>query len=220
MTHRMVPLSAVTGEETWDVGSALFKVFSLKFPDRPTSEEALAWAASRADNPMITSLRNQQIMPSVDGRKLELGKWRSESFEVAEGSILKVVGNRTAKGWGDAPRRLQKLIRVRAAAPLYKVSMHLSQLPGRGTLADANVYGRFDVITMEEAEIYGCRINPRFKHLFSDTYGDVLDVRMVEPALAPPEEITVKETKTATGETVKVGVVRRSRQVGLTNNQD
>lgn len=209
---RNISINVQTGYETWQGSSYEFRVFLSKQPGRAYKEEPLHVAANDVENSGVTSLRNPQQHLSAAGRDPQLGQWYTGVYELPEGSILKIVTSQSAAAWGDRRKALQQFVRLRNDAALCKVSMDLPDKVGR-TISDAHLYGRFDIITLQDALAAGCRVHPKYHHLFDNTFGDALQFKEIEAAIRAPAVAAAHTILNAAGEAEIVTVTRRARAV-------
>jgi len=153
-----------------------------------------------------------QYMQSVPGTVPEIsGQTIVQYFAIAEGEILKMFVQ-VRLGWGKLPKTGNVLLRVRANAAHQVLKFAMIDHPDVA-FHEATVEGRFDVLTVEEAEAFGVHVPKAFHSGFEKHNVDrILTERIVLcEELAPATKF---EQKTISdGETSKVVTVRKRRRV-------
>jgi hypothetical protein len=127
------------------------------------------------------------------------------SYEVTNGEILKVFGQRRA-GAGKLTFSACQFLRVRDTAALVELTVRLLSDP---IVAEpyAKIVGRFDLITLDEAKSLGVKVLPHFEKMFSQ--GVVED--LIVAHVLDPEKAKVETIQKEDGTTALVTVQKRRR---------
>lgn len=209
---RPVAINTQIGFENWSDQSFEFRAFIAKHPGQPPKEEALYIAGQDQSNFLCRSLRPPVAVLPLAGRDPAMGQWYTGVYELEEGTLLKLVTKQSAPRFGDRMKSLQAFIRVRQDAALVHIGMDLPAKVGR-TISEAHMYGRMEIISLEQAMEEGAFVHPKFRHLYNDTFGDALTVRTIEPALSAPAVVKSKPVKDAAGQEATVRIARRGRHI-------
>lgn len=206
-------IQCTTGFENFSNGSAKAHVFVVPTARMLGKELHISIAAKGA----YAGLRKVGVetrQPAAPNLRRELGEWTTTSYEVPEGMILKVFGNRSS-GWGGVRVMANQFLRVRSDAALRRVSVVLSGNP-QASLSRAHIEGRFDLVTLSEALLVGVTVPPSFRPAFDES----MQRRAFEYQEVSPEmrSVAVAETRVVTnsaGEERQIGTTTRRRALDL-----
>jgi hypothetical protein len=127
----------------------------------------------------------------------EGGKWTEATYEVAEGAVFKVTVWR--KPSFGLPTTAAFFLRSRATAPLWEARIPLLTNPD-SALDVAVVSGRFDTLSLEEAEGLGCRVKPLFRPQFdADEVAEACSFVEIEKAVLAKAAVRATTYVTAEG---------------------
>lgn len=204
----MVPVRIISGQETFSTNAHEFYVFACI----PGYSDRGLWDLAKDREVEEVAMTSMQKHAAVAGRAVDRGAWFDTNYAIREGTVLKVTCKQSAAHLGDRIRAQQTLLRVRANGPLQRLRMDLLDRPGR-LVASGMVYGRFDVITLEDALKRGVNIHPKFHHLFQKVFGDVMELTQVEGETAAQEKVEEREVADAEGDTIIISKRRRARNL-------
>lgn len=160
--------------------------------------------------------RVQQVTPfvqaiaAVQGYTVEHGgKTSRVTYQVAEGEIIKVFGQRRA-GANKLPVSASMFLRVRDSAALREVRVKFLTDP-KIVEPFAFVRGRFDIITVEDAIAAGIKVNPNFIRQF----GSGAVSHIMEVIVAAPETATVTQVPLAAGGVKSIVTPIRRRYIKM-----
>lgn len=202
----MTPIETLTGEINLRYGSAKAFVFHSprQFVNTGVNEMHLGIAAKSPQTALVVRRISPfpTVTPSVSGYAPEIGgKMTRMTYEVANGEILKVFGQRRA-GAGKLTISACQFLRVRDTAALTEVTVRLLSDPNV-TEPFAKVIGRFDLITLEEAKSLGIRALLQFEKMFHPTSVEYLFSSRIIAAEKAKVETIQKEDGTAAMVTVQ-----------------
>jgi hypothetical protein len=185
----MTPIETLTGEINLRYGSAKAFVFHSprQFVNTGVNEMHLGIAAKSPQTALVVRRISPfpNITPSVSGYSPEIGgKMTRMTYEVANGEILKVFGQRRA-GAG------------KMTISACQVTVRLLSDPNV-TEPFAKVIGRFDLITLEEAKSLGIKTLLQFDKMFHPTSVEYLfSSRIIDAEKAKIETIQKEDGTTA-----------------------
>lgn len=183
-------LSTTTGEETVsDANSKVYLFHSPKADESDLKEQAVS-AVAKEGVDFLRRVGTQTVVSAVIGVYPEIGgQWWTTNYEIAEGEILKVYATKK-HSWKRVHATACQFIRMRAAAPCHKLRVKLLGLGSKTRLKYATFTGRFDLLTLEEAQELGVKVNPAYHHTFiPGEVAKLFDVEVLEEALKPKDEI-------------------------------
>jgi hypothetical protein len=205
----MTPIETLTGDINLRYGSAkAFVFYSPRAFNAGAAEQHLGIAAK---SPQTSSVVRKIspfgiVTPSVSGYAPEVGgKMIRMSYEVANGEVLKVFGQRRA-GAGKLTMTACQFLRVRDTAALTEVTVRLLSDPSV-TEPFAKVVGRFDLISLEEAKALGVKVLPQFEKMFHQSSVEYLFATRIIDA----EKAKVETIQKDDGSTALVTVQKRRR---------
>jgi hypothetical protein len=196
----MNPIETLTGEVNLRYGSAkAFVFYSPRAGFAGAKEQHLGIAAK---SPQTAHLVRRVSafplsVPSVAGYAPEIGgKMTTTAYDVANGEIIKVFGQRRA-GANKLTFSACQFLRVRDSAALTEVRVRLLSDPNV-VHPYAHIRGRFDLITLEEAKGLGVTVLPHFEKMFSQgVVEDLFSVSVLSPEKAKIQTITKDDGSTA-----------------------
>jgi hypothetical protein len=213
----MPTIDTLTGEVNLTSASAKAYIFHTPHAGgRGVEERHLGLAAkSPQTSPVIRQVSPfPQCTPSVHGYPKDIGgQMIRMTYDIAEGEILKIFAMRRP-GAGKVGVSCAQFIRVREGAALHTIAAKL--------LTDATVVepfarftGRFDLLTLEQAQAFGVVINPKFASMFlPNLVAHVMEVSIDAPAI---QQATIRQSAQG-GATVVVSIPKRRRSIDLTPN--
>lgn len=207
-------LQTTTGFENFSSGSAKVYVFSLPTPAFPGNESNLH-LLSRAGVSGVRAVGTATAAPAAPGVPYDRGKWTTQTFDIPEGMVLKVFANRSTSAFGQMRIMANMAIRMRAQGPLMRLSAILTQHQN-ATYTRANIEGRFDILTLEEALALGASI----PSTFHATYGRgmtsrAFEITQMEREVTSRAAVRVRTIENSQGEAVVVTDSRRGRALDL-----
>jgi hypothetical protein len=209
-------INVTTGQENQSSGSAQVSVWHTpRLPQQRHLKEAyLSGCAKNVEyRDIATSFGAPAFMQAVTGIPEEIGgRWVTQSYQIAEGEILKIFATRKG-GYGQHKYTGNLLIGIREQAPLMRVRIPLLSTP-KSTRGVADITGRFDILTLPEAQARGVYVPPQFAHLFEPESTEFLfETTELEPAVAPKKEVTVQVVTNTEGVQKAIAVKTRRRML-------
>lgn len=117
----------------------------------------------------------------------EGGKWSQGTYSLEEGTIIRLTFWR--KPSFGLPVNSSMLIRMRATGPFHKVACRFLNNPD-SVLPVGNVSGRFDIITLADAQGMGAMIPGYLKRQFTDTeQQEAFTITVEEKEIAPKANV-------------------------------
>lgn len=139
---KRVTFEATTGSETIEWGLAKVAMF---VHDRGEEEFVSKSPVARRIGPL-------QFQPAVPGIPEDIsGRWVTASYEVPEGTIMKVYARVKVSRWGAVSSTGSIILRAREDAPMIRVTIPLSGHDSTA-LKEARITGRFDLLTLKVAQ--------------------------------------------------------------------
>jgi hypothetical protein len=202
-----------TGSETFPSGSA--KSFTFVVPTRRhPGKEVHIGIACKERRQGFNQSGAPEFIPIAPGYKRELGVWTRCTYDVPEGTVLKIFAQRSG-GFGEMRIQGQILIQLRAQAAYRRIG---SVLTGneKANLRHANTEGRFDILTLDDAERLGIDIPYHFRPAFDPSMvRRAFQITELEAAITPPVQVQTQQVTNSQGETVRVQTGRRVRALDL-----
>lgn len=205
-------ISTTCGFENFETGSAKSYVFVV-----PTTEfklkEAHIGIVAKSGGP-VRLAGSPEHYPAAPGMRDETGRWTRANYEVPEGLVLKVFMQRNGH-FGSMRVMASQLLRMRNNAAYRKVGTILTGNP-HAQFSRVWIEGRFDLLSVADAEQYGVLIPPHFRTGFQPVMQRRgFEYVVTDPELAPvPVKLTVAVHNSA-GERVEIPTVRRNRALDL-----
>lgn len=211
-------ISTTTGFENFQSGSAKSYVFVVPSSAHSLlSKEAHIFIAARAGANSPSSIRSvgsPVSVPAAPGFIAETGKWTTATFDVPEGTILKVFCSRSG-GFGSMRVSANMLLRVRRNAALLRIGTILTGYP-KATYTRAWTEGRFDIIGAEEAHLLGIAIQPQYLSSYSESsINRAFETIVVDREVSGAATATVQVVENSSGEQVQVTGFRKARALDL-----
>lgn len=168
-----IMLQYTAGQESWTDHTAKMHVFVIS-PDltketpmhvaagRPLPSGALTGPVANRD-PRINVISSNRHVARNDAI-VDMGFWSIVHAEIEEGTILKVFASKKGQT-GEPLKQASRFIRVREGAAIRNVLMAMSRI---GTVPNAYLSGRFDLISYDESVALGLPILAHFKQFHED----------------------------------------------------
>lgn len=207
-------INTVTGNENFSNSSAKVHVFykpSRAFPGNEMFLGQMAKAGGYGHN--VSTHGPVSFVSAAQGMRMEIvGKWATQTFNVPDGMIIKVFGWRQSRGLAVSAIALLK---ARSTAAMNRLSVQLTGNE-RATYAYANIEGRFDVLTPEQAVAEGCKFTPlEIKQLDPVALQRLFSITVMDAELARPVEQRKVNVKTADGTAVSYVEERKLRRIDI-----
>ena len=173
----MPTIETFTGKESWENHSATFSVFHVDTGSLQ-QQPLYSFVKTALPSPEISQISRTAIA-ARPGMRVELGQWHRANYLLPPRSILKLYGQRHA-GQGHMDAKAMMFIRLREEACHRHVVMPLS----RGTVgaqSAAFVNGRFDVMTLDEAEACGINVAAHFRRFYEPAAVRLFTDNIVSP---------------------------------------
>lgn len=171
-------------------------------------------AAKNANRP-VHQIANPTYFPTIPGTKHELsGRFVEQSFDVAEGEVVKVFLNLNP-GYGQMKLNGSIFLRVRKGAAHHR--LHIKSIEHVDlTRQHFEIEGPFDIIEVEEALALGVKILPAFRQLAAP----IIRQKLIKEDIIIHEEDSpaVRYTEREIGEgdnKKKITVKKRRRSVEI-----
>ena len=213
MSNSSVVVTFWFGSETQKDGQCCLHVFHV---DQHGDEKFVSAALQKADRfgspkPMVV---NSRVENAVVGTRAEIGgRWQEVRLTVAEGELFKLYARRKQR-WNSVMQQACVFIKPRFDAALRTVQMRTLQMAD-SRVQTVYVQGRFDILTPSEAIAENnVKMKPMFERLFlPSAVNSVLEMIESESQRSARTKITSKELVSSQGETVKVRVRQRVRNL-------
>lgn len=141
------------------------------------------------------------------------GKWTTQAWEIADGTILKVFATQDKGIFGAGKTTASQYIRVRATAPLWKIRVKLLDRV-ETNVPHLDITGRFDLLSATDVKQAGIAIHPAFaKQLLEIEHTKMFEKTVLEQSTVA-RDIVVERKIVVAGEvaTVTRQEARRSLQ--------
>lgn len=176
----MITANIIVGNENLDGGSAKTQVFFC-----PThSDEVPIGRAAQTHPAFVVGVGSPIYEDAVPGRKPDIGgRWMTRSYQIEEGTILKVFGQ--CKPTFNSHRVNASLyLRARATGPLIRVEFDLTGHSSARYEQVRPITGRFDVLTAAQAQRAGVHIAPAFaRFTTASAIEETFRIVQVEPGM-------------------------------------
>lgn len=139
---------------------------------------------SKMDAP-IREYGNLLVVPSLSDMPAEIGgQFGQGTYQIRDGVILKIVCKKRV-GWAATMKTAVQFIKVRENAAMRQLKF--TPQPSNALAMDwLGVQGRFDVISLLEAEAFGAMINPAARKLSELTDNELIEITTIEPEIVAP----------------------------------
>lgn len=211
-------ISTTTGFENFQSGSTKSYVFLV--PTRAhqlLNKEVHLFIAARAGVTSPSAIRavgSPASVPAAPGHIAETGKWTTATYDIPEGSVLKVFCNRS-NGFGSMRVSANMLLRVRRNAALLRIGTILTGYP-KATFTRVWTEGRFDIVSPAEAHLLGVNIPPQYLGSYSESsVSRAFEVITVDREISSASTTTVQVLENSSGEQVEVTGLRKTRALDL-----
>lgn len=203
-------LQATLGNENFPTGSS--KVFLFH---TPTTRHAGKGKEVNIYSCDLAQRQGQSVTVPAAPRYIDkFGKWTTTSFDVPEGIILKIYGQRKAE-WLSERIIGQMFIQPREGAAYRRVGAILTGWE-HAAFTHANIEGRFDILTMPEAAAQGATIPGHFVKYFTDRWTSrMFEITTVDGEIEARQMIGTDTVINTRGEEVEVRAPRRGRAIDL-----
>lgn len=206
-------LNVMTGEETFPNASAKVHVFWTPQHNRRGKETHIG-NASKEPTTGVSIIQHPRAMSAAPGYLDELGKWTTATYDVPEGTLLKVFMQRSS-GFGTMIVRANMFIQMRERAALRQVRARLTG-DSRAQFQSAVIAGRFDVLSLDEAAALGAAVPPHFRRHFEQGMVDrACELQIMEEEISPRPQVETRQISDGSGNTRTIQVVRKSRALDL-----
>lgn len=162
----------------------------------------------------ITALGSPSIQDASPGKRHDVcGSWRTQSFEVEDGVMLKYFVT-AQNGFGDLGHKAQIFIRARAQGAYMKIKGALTGAAGTSrSSVELHVCG--DLLTLEQAEAYGYRVNEKFRRAATalssgPSVRSAFTVSIMRDEVEAVAKGRIVNSRTDDGGTISRGGVRKS----------
>jgi hypothetical protein len=209
-----VSLITIThGHENFDSGSARVSVFAVAMFNNPLIKD-LPVDMARHEWPAISRLTNQRVSAGA-GMKAEIaGEWITSGYDVPNGTILRVYGQKTTNTFGVARHMANILIRVRDTAAYRRIGIALVA-HRRSNKMSAVIEGRFDVLTLEQGLALGVTIPAGLRGTYAPEFVNRLcTITTIEPEIIGPSVVEDRIVKVG-GEDRVVQISKKRRAMDL-----
>lgn len=207
-------LEMLTGHETFPSQSAKVHVFSSPTREVPSNgSEIHVLAALQLSERRLRRNGSSQTFQIAPGYRDELGRWTRSVIDAPEGALFKIYAYRNTS-WNTRTVHANQYIVMRENAAYRRIRISLSGAPN-ATFTHAEVKGRFDMLSMEDAIALGAVVRPQFAHHFApNNVGLLMEVTELEPEVrSRPQVETVVIQTTPDAEPVEVRRRRTGRQM-------
>lgn len=212
-------ISVTTGDETFNSGSSKYHLFVLSSTrfHMPQQETHIGAAASAGLAGVRRTGGTGQIQ-AAEGFMVNMGTWRHGTYEVPDGLIMKLWGQRTASaatfGSNTGTRHMGALlIQTRARAALRRITCRKVGHPN-ATGNAVTLEGRFDLLTIKEAMTAGATLDMmRVKQFVSPDRDRLFTADILQPEEEAREVRSVDTVTTPEGKRIEVPVARKRRAV-------
>lgn len=207
------------GNENFQRSSAKYQILTCRSQNFMSAPEAQThlWVAARDRLHDVKRQGHMRQIPAAPGKKEVFGKWTSTGYEVPEGLLLKLHGQRKlAEMVSGKVTNACMFLKIREGAPLIRVTGRLSGDARASQRAVTVFEGRADVLTLEDAVLEGFEVRPAFALAFEGY--NVRTLFQVKQLAAGLQERTIIEKRiveNSQGEQVVVEEESTSRIIDL-----
>ncbi len=207
-------ITTTTGNENFQTSYTKSYLFWIPCRAEPEGKEIHLTYAAKGGLHGIEKVGNMEATPAAPGYRDEFGKWYRCTYEVPEGTVLKLFAMRkVAEQTAGRHQTAALLLHVRENAPMYRIGVRLTGNP-RASFSNVYTEGRFDVLTLDEAESLGVRVLPSRRRQFQHVETLITLEEMSPAHEAAP--VVQETTVTLPGEApVVIRKVRRPRALDL-----
>ncbi len=211
----MPMVQVTTGDE--NLKQAIAKVYVFHSPTDESSKELALSRAAKDEVGKVKQVGSHTFIGAVIGIKPQIGgQWVTTSYDIVEGEIIKIFASKKTT-WKGLLTTACLFLRIRQEAPLHKIKVKLLN-SFQTKLKTADIVGRFDVLTLEEARSYGVTVMPHFESYFAPIVTSALfEVEVLEKSTAPKEKIETTVLP-AVGDAPEIVVRRRKQRRSLELN--
>lgn len=206
-------LIITTGQETYEKGIVKFQGFVPKQPSLSSLAASIPIGlSSKVPNEALVKVHEDRKQDAIEGMpETQCGAWQTRTFTAQEGLILQIFGSRRQR-WNSLMASSNFFIKMRANAAHRRIILPTLRIAGKSMRNEVAVEGRFDLITLEEAERLGVPAPiPNFRPLYSSAKFDfIFTTAEVAGEVAARERLLVTETINAETGVVESAQVMRS----------
>jgi len=211
-----VAIKVTTGNET--VAQATAKVHVFHSPNREEwgMKETYLSAVARTNPEIVRKIGSPTQMDAVVGYISEIGgKWSTQTFEMRDGEILKVFASKKER-WNEVIKTACVFLQIRPDAAFRVMRVKLLNISGRTRMPFAEIAGRFDIISLNDAIGLGCTVMPQFYGLFTPAMATGLfEFEVREPEIKAKVIVEQKIIHSETGERRVFQAPRKGRSIEM-----
>lgn len=154
--------------------------------------------------------------PAIAGRKPEIaGQWFVTNYNLEPDDVIKLCVSKKLT-WNSLIKQAHIYLRMRQQAAFRSVRIPLLA-KANSSRAEAQLQGRFDILTVEEAQTEaGIIPNPNYIHMHAEyNRNPLFRIDELEPEERPRVRVTTSILTNEEGDGVRVLSKRRSRRVTI-----
>lgn len=216
-------MQITTGREAFKSGTSSFSVLVMPTPSlRLPAPQHIGLLAKGANTSVPIRSTYYMRHPAASGSMVDMGAWHQVHYEVPEGMVLKLLGDKTVmastygqRGGGSVASRAALLIQTRSDAALRRISFRMVGDP-MSTYNDVRVEGRFDLLSLKGALAAGMSIDLRRATEYTDTaaLGRLFSMEVLDKEIAAQKVVRTTPVMTDNG-VVHIASSSRRRAIDL-----
>lgn len=196
-------IETLTGNQNFP--GKLAKVYAFVVPSRrfPAPGEVPLFTAAKEATFGVRKHSGGGRILACEGMSDAAGFFNQTTYEVPEGLILKVFATKKTPV-SDGTRVGAVFIQTRADAALQRIEVVLNDHPG-ATITRAHIEGRFDVVSLEDAEKAGVRVLPMNRRtFFAESVKGLISRKVIAPETKAKPVVSTNVIQNSAGEEVEV----------------
>jgi hypothetical protein len=203
-------IQTTTGNSNFPDGSAKVFVFHTPTPGHVGKGKETNLYQSQVGERVGQSITVPAASRYVD----EYGKWTTSSFQIPDGALLKIYGQRQGQ-WLTERLIAQTFIQARDGAAYRRITIDLIDWV-HADVTQVTIEGRFDLVTLHEALGLGATVPDHFTRYFTERYVERMFAHSVIDAEIETRQVIAAEKVTNTqGKEVTVQAPQRGRAMDL-----
>jgi hypothetical protein len=207
-------LTATTGFVNLPNGSAKVHLFVVPTLEHPFSGKEVNIGIAAKQKLGIRVQGAVVKLPAAPGLRDETGTFTQATYDLPEGTVVKVFGLRSG-GFGEMRVMASQFIQMRQQAAFRRMSAVLITHE-RVAFNRAPIQGRFDLLSPGDARNLGVQVNPMYEGQFYEgLVSRMFEIAELEPEIAAPARITPETVTNSKGEEVVVARTRKGRALDL-----
>lgn len=204
-----------TGHESYDKGLVKLHAFVPNQTMCQGQGLPVGLASKIPDRCLVSVHAGRSVQAIKELPEAQGGGWTQRTLQAKEGLVLQLFGSRRAR-WNSLLSSSNAYIRMRSSAALRKLTIPTLQIPGHSELHEVTVEGRFDVLSLAEAEALGAIPNPLYRAAFApEKFSYLFRETIIEGPIASREVLVATTVINAEGEAEAATVTRSTALIEI-----